>query len=197
MFKRYVTNGDPITLLPLTRKKGNVSYYHPDEGNDKMDYTAIVCRNVKKTQKALCNLRNKSKKNKPDLKFHGTYLGLSYSGAGEDILKTTKEIIRSHGNTVCRIIFGGNNEKSRAVFFLLDDLKTKTKTNDIVSEVITKLKKTFTTDYKHQDIYMNTRIFNDLLKKSVVLDDDNMNPTLFTELVEIDQGAGKPELYCV
>jgi uncharacterized membrane-anchored protein YjiN (DUF445 family) len=98
---------------------------------------------------------------------------------------------------VCRIIFGGNNEKSRAVFFLLDDLKTKTKTNDIVSEVITKLKKTFTTDYKHQDIYMNTRIFNDLLKKSVVLDDDNMNPTLFTELVEIDQGAGKPELYCV
>jgi len=197
MFKRYVTNGDPITLLPLTRKKGNVSYYHPDEGNDKMDYTAIVCRNVKKTQKALCNLRNKSKKNKPDLKFHGTYLGLSYSGAGEDILKTTKEIIRSHGNTVCRIIFGGNNEKSRAVFFLLDDLKTKTKTNDIVSEVITKLKKTFTTDYKHQDIYMNTRIFNDLLKKSVVLDDDNMNPILFTELVEIDQGAGKPELYCV
>ena len=197
MFKRYVTNGDPITLLPLTRKKGNVSYYHPDEGNDKMDYTAIVCRNVKKTQKALCNLRNKSKKNKPDLKFHGTYLGLSYSGAGEDILKKTKEIIRSHGNTVCRIIFGGNNEKSRAVFFLLDDLKTKTKTNDIVSEVITKLKKTFTTDYKHQDIYMNTRIFNDLLKKSVVLDDDNMNPILFTELVEIDQGAGKPELYCV
>lgn len=197
MFKRYVTNGDPITLLPLTRKKGNDSYYHPDEENDKMDYTAIVCRNVKKTQKALCNLRNKSKKQKPNLKFHGTYLGLSYSGAGEDILKTTKEIFRSHGNTVCRIIFGGNNEKTRAVFFLLDDLKTKTKINDIVSEVITKLKKTFTTDYKHQDIYMNTRIFNDLLKKSVVLDDDNMNPTLFTELVEIDQGKGQPELYCL
>jgi hypothetical protein len=123
---------------------------------------------------------------------------VSYSGAGEDILKTTKEIVRSHGNTVCRIIFGGNNEKSRAVFFLLDDLKTKTKKNDdIVSEVISRLKKTFTTDYKHQDIYMNTRIFNDLLKKSVVLDDDNMNPTLFTELVEINQGKGQPELYCL
>ena len=104
MFERYVTNGDPITLLPLTRKKGNVSYYHPDEENDKINYTAIVCRNVKKTQKALCNLRNKTKKHKPNLKFHGTYLGLSYSGAGEDILKTTKEIVRSHGNTVCRII---------------------------------------------------------------------------------------------
>ena len=197
MFKRYVTNGDPITLLPLTTKRGNISYYHPDEENNKMDYTAIVCRNVKKTQKALCNLRNKTKKHKPNLKFHGTYLGVSYSGAGEDILKTTKEIVRSHGNTVCRIIFGGNNEKSRAVFFLLDDLKTKTKINDIVSEVIKKFKKKFTTDYKHQDIYMNTTIFNDLLKKSVVLDDDNMNPTLFTELVEIEQGKGQPELYCM
>jgi hypothetical protein len=197
MFKRYVTNGDPITLLPLTTKRGNDSYYHPDEENNKMDYTAIVCRNVKKTQKALCNLRNKTKKHKPNLKFHGTYLGVSYSGAGEDITKISKEIVRSGGNTVCRIIFGGNNEQSRAVFFLLDDLKTKTKINDIVSEVIKKLKKRFTTDYKHQDIYMNTRIFNDLLKKSVVLDDDNMNPLLFTKLVEIEQGVRKPELYCL
>ena len=47
------------------------------------------------------------------------------------------------------------------------------------------------------DIYMNTTIFNDLLKKSVVLDDDNMNPTLFTELVEIEQGKGQAELYCL
>ena len=44
---------------------------------------------------------------------------------------------------------------------------------------------------------MNTRIFNNLFKKSIVLDDDNMNPTLFTELVEIEQGAGKPQLYCL
>ena len=95
------------------------------------------------------------------------------------------------------VIFGGNNEKSRAVFFLLDDLKTKTKTNSIVYEVIKKLKKTFTTDYKHQDIYMNTKIFNHLLKKSFVLDDDNMNPTLFTDLIEIEQDKGQPELYCV
>jgi hypothetical protein len=83
------------------------------------------------------------------------------------------------------------------VFFLLDDLKTKTKTSGIVTEVIKKLKKRFTTDYKHQDIYMNTTIFNNLLKKSVVLDDDNMNPLLFTKLVEIDQGKGQPELYCL
>ena len=44
---------------------------------------------------------------------------------------------------------------------------------------------------------MNTRIFNDLLKKSVVLDDDNMNPILFTKLVEINEGKGQPELYCL
>ena len=197
MFKRYVTNGDPISLLPLTTKRGNVSYYHPDEENERIINTAIVCKNIKKTQKVLCNLRNKTKKNKPDLKFHGMYLGVSYDGAGEGITKTTKEIIRYHGNTVGRIIFGGNNEKSHAVFFLLDDLKTKTKSNSIVYEVIKKLKKTFTTDYKHQDIYMNTKIFNHLLKKSVVLDDDNMNPILFTELIEIEQDKAKSELYCV
>ena len=44
---------------------------------------------------------------------------------------------------------------------------------------------------------MNTTIFNKLLKKSIVLNDDNTNPTLFTELVEIKQGVGKPELYCL
>jgi hypothetical protein len=62
--------------------------------------------------------------------------------------------------------------------------------------VIKKIKKRFTTDYKHQDIYMNTAIFNKLLKKSVALDDDNMNPTLFTELVVIEQDKRQPELYC-
>jgi hypothetical protein len=44
---------------------------------------------------------------------------------------------------------------------------------------------------------MNTTIFNKLLKKSIVLNDDNMNPTLFTDLVEIKQGKPNPELYCV
>ena len=66
-----------------------------------------------------------------------------------------------------------------------------------MDEVVKKLKKRFTTDYKHQDIYMNAAIFNKLLKKSVALDHDNMNPLLFTELVEIEQGKGQPELYCL
>jgi len=93
-------------------------------------------------------------------------------------------------------IFGGNNEPSTAVFFLLDDLKTKTKTHSIIDEVIKKIKKKLTTDYKHQDIYMNTTIFNNLFKKSVAVNDDNRNPTLFTELVVIEQDKGHAELYC-
>jgi hypothetical protein len=196
MFRRYVTNGDPIALLPITTNSGDDSYYHPDDKNDKFSYVAITCKNLKKTQKVICNIRSKTKKNKPSMKFHGMYLGVSYAGAGEDMTNLKKEIIRYRGNTVCRIIFGGNNENSRAVFFLLDDIKTKTKSHSIVDEVIKKIKKKITTDYKHQDIYMNTTIFNKLLKKSFVLDEDNMNPTLFTELVEIEQNNGKPELYC-
>jgi len=197
MFRRYVTNGDPIALLPFTTNSGDDSYYHPDDKNNTLEYVAITCKNIKKTQKVICNIRSKTKKNSHSMKFHGMYLGVSYAGAGEDILKTTKEIIRYNGNTVCRIIIGGNNETSRAVFFLLDELKTKPKPHSILDEVIKKFKKRFTTDYKHQDIYMNTIIFNKLLKKSVALDDGNMNPTLFTELVTIEHDERKPELYCV
>jgi len=197
MFRRYVTNGDPIAMLPFTTNRGDNSYYHPDDKNDKFSHLAITCEHGKKTQKLVCNIRSKTKKNRPSMKFHGMYLGVSYAGAGEDIMKTTKEIVRYQSNTVCRIIFGGNNEPSRAVFFLLDDLKTKIKTHSILDKVITKIKKRFTTDYKHQDIYMNTTIFNKLLKKSAVLEDSNMNPTLFTELVEIEQGKAQAELYCI
>ena len=38
---------------------------------------------------------------------------------------------------------------------------------------------------------------NYLFKKSVVLDNNNMNPILFTKLVEIEQDKGQPELYCL
>ena len=197
MFRRYVTNGDPVALLPFTTNSGNDSYYHPDDKNDKMSFTAIYCKNIKKTNKVHCNLRNKTKKNKTNTKYHEKYLGISYKDAGEDITKTTKEIVRYQGNTICRIITGGNNEKSRAVFFRLDELKTKTKLNSIIDKVITKLQKIVTTDYKHQDIYMNTTIFNDLLEKSAVLDDDNLNPIVSNDLVPIKQRKTKQQLYCV
>ena len=44
---------------------------------------------------------------------------------------------------------------------------------------------------------MNTKIFNHLLKKSFVLEDDNMNPTMFTDLIEIEQDKGQTEIYCL
>ena len=44
---------------------------------------------------------------------------------------------------------------------------------------------------------MNTKIFNNLLKNSELLDKDNLNPTKFDKLVEIEQTTRKPELYCV
>jgi hypothetical protein len=198
MFRRYVTNGDPIALLPFTTKSGNNSYYHPDDNNDKMSHLAISCKNIKKTNKVLCNLHNKTKKNKPHPKFHSVYLGILYKGAGEDLTKTTKEINRYNGNTVCRIITGGNNESYKSVFFLLDELKTSNKKDHSNFSIkIEKFKKIFTTDYKHQDIYMNTKIFNNLLQNSVILDDKNLNPIIFDKLATIEQTKFKPELYCL
>ena len=197
MFRRYITNGDPIPLLPFTTNSGNNSYYHPEEDNDNISFISLSCKNVLKTHKVSCNLHNKTKKVKPDPKYHSVYLGVYYKGAGEDLFKTTKEIIRDNGNTVCRINTGGNNESYKVVFFLLDDLKMKTHVNKFVNRTIRKLKKIFTTDYKHQDIYMNTKIFNNLLKNSELLDKVNLNPTKFDKLVEIEQTTRQPELYCL
>ena len=197
MFRRYVTNGDPIPLLPFTTNSGNNSYYHTDDDNDKMSFTSLSCKNVLKTNKVFCNLHNKTKKVKPKPKYHSIYLGLLYKGAGEDLFKTTKEIERYNGDTVCRINTGGNNEKYKAVFFLLDDLKLKTQVHKFFNKTIKKLKKIFTTDYKHQDIYMNTKVFNDLLNNSVILNEDNLNPIKSDKIEKIEQTTRRPELYSV
>ena len=154
-------------------------------------------KNVLKTNKVLCNLHNKTKKIKPDPKYHGVYLGIYYKGAGEDLLKTTKEIERHDGNTVCRINIGGNNEPYKAIFFLLDDLKTKTRVHKFFNKTVKKLKKIFTTDYKHQDIYMNTKVFNNLLKNSIILEEDNLNPIKTDKIEKIEQTTHHPELYNV
>ena len=197
MFRRYITNGDPIPLLPFTTNSGNNSYYHTDDNNDKMSFTSISCKNVFKTNKVLCNLHNKTKKIKPNPKYHSVYLGIYYKGAGEDLFKTTKEIERYDGNTVCRITIGGNNEPYKAVFFLLDDLKTKTRVHKFFNKTVKKLKKIFTTDYKHQDIYMNTKVFNNLLKNSIILEEDNLNPIKTDKIEKIEQTTHHPELYNV
>jgi len=195
MFRRYITNGDPIPLLPFTTNSGNNSYYHTDDNNDKMSFTSISCKNVFKKNKVLCNLHNKTKKINPDPKYHSVYLGIYYKGAGEDLFKTTKEIERHDGNTVCRINIGGNNEPYKAVFFLLDDLKTKTRVHKLFNKTVKILKKIFTTDYKHQDIYMNTKVFNNLLKNSIILEGDNLNPIKTDKIEKIEQTTHHPELY--
>ena len=197
MFRRYVTNGDPIPLLPITTNSGNNSYYHTDDDNEKMSFTALSCKNVLKTHKLFCDLHNKTKKVKTNPKYHSIYLGVLYKGSGEDLFKTTKEIERHNGDTVCRIIIGGNNEPYKAVFFLLDDLKMKTPFHKFLNKTIKKLKKIFTTDYKHQDIYMNTKIFNYLLNNSVILNEDNLNPIQSNKLEKINQTTRNSELYCV
>jgi predicted lipase len=197
MFRRYITNGDPIPFLPFTTNSGNNSYYHPEEDNEKISFISFSCKNVLKTHKVSCNLHNKTKRIKPSPKYHSIYLGVYYKGAGEDLFKTTKEIERHNGDTVCKINIGGNNEPYKAVFFLLDDLKMKTHVHNFFNKTIKKLKKIFTTDYKHQDIYMNTKVFNDLLKNSIILNEDNLNPITSDKFEKIEHTTRRPELYSV
>jgi hypothetical protein len=201
IFRRYVENGDPLTLLPFTTNSGNNSYYHPDDKNEKMDYVAFSCESNKKTRKVVCNLYNKTKKKRPHIKYHGNYLGVSYKNAGENLTNTKKEIQRNdqnNKNTVCRITTGGNNENFKASFFELDELKNKkiNKQNYFTRKFI-KFKHTFTTNYKEQDIYMNKNIFEKILNESTELDEKNLNPLVFDKLVEINHLNKKPLLYCL
>ena len=64
--------------------------------------------------------------------------------------------------------------------------------------MITKLIKSFILDYKHQDIYMNTQVFETLIKNSSELDNNELNP-LAPNKIESIQYNGKVEeqLYCI
>jgi hypothetical protein len=201
LFRRYVENGDPISLLPFTTNSGNNSYYHPDDKNEKMDYLAFSCENNKKTRKVNCNLYNKTKRKKPHVKYHSNYIGVSYKNAGENLTNTKKEIQRNNENnesTICRITSGGDNEKFKAAFFELDQLKNKqTNKQNYFTRKLTKLKHTFTTNYKEQDVYMNKNNFEKILKESTELEEKNFNPLVFDKLVEINHLDKKPSLYCL
>jgi hypothetical protein len=201
IFRRYVENGDPLALLPFTTNSGNNSYYHPDDENEKMDYLAFSCESNKKTRKVVCNLYNKTKKKRPHIKYHGNYLGVSYKNAGENLSNTKKEIQRNNKNndsTVCRITTGGDNEKFKAVFFELDELKNKqTKKQNYFTRKFIKLKHTFITNYKEQDVYMNKNIFEKILKESTELEEKDLNPLVFNKLIEIKHLDKKPKLYCL
>ncbi len=197
LFKRYITNGDPFAKLPITSKKFENSYYFPDDYDESLSFVAITCNHIKKTRKVLCNLKNKTKKRKIDIKSHGIYLGVSYKGAANNVTDLNKEIIRDTNNdTICRIIIGGNNDNFRAVFFNLTEAKMKKQ--DFISSKLAKIKKTFfQVDYKHQDIYINKKMFEKLIKASAELDNENLNPLISDKIVEIEHKNPKQELNCI
>lgn len=197
LFKRYITNGDPFAKLPITSKKFINSYYFPDDYDEELSSSAITCNNIKKTQKVLCNLKNKTKKRKISIKYHGVYLGISYKGAANNVTDLNKEIIRDINNdTICRIIIGGNNQNFRAVFFNLNEAKRKKQ--GFISSKIDKIKKTFfQVDYKHQDIYINKKMFEKLIKNSTELANDNLNPLINDKLIKIQHKNPNKELNCI
>ena len=197
MFNRYITNGDPFAKLPITSKKFVNSYYFPDDYDESLNFISITCTDNKKTRKVLCNLKNKTKKRKINIKYHGMYLGISYKGAANKVTDLNKEIKRdSNNDTICRIIIGGNNEKFKVVFFNLNDAKNKKQ--GFISSKLEKIKKTFfQVDYKHQDIYINKEMFENLIKNSTELNNDDLNPLISDELVKIQHKNSKPSLICI
>jgi hypothetical protein len=197
LFKRYITNGDPFAKLPITSKKFENSYYFPDDYDESLSFVAITCNNIKKSRKVLCNLKNKTKKKKINIKYHGMYLGISYKGAANNVTDLNKEIKRNSNNdTICRIIIGGNNQNFRAVFFNLNEAKIKKQ--GFLSSKIDKIKKTFfQVDYKHQDIYINKKMFEKLIKSSTELDNENLNPLISDITVKIKHKNPKQELNCI
>ena len=197
LFKRYITNGDPFAKLPITSKKFENSYYFPDDYDESLNFVAITCNNIKKSRKVLCNLKNKTKKHKINIKNHGMYLGITYKAAANNVTDLNKEIKRdSNNDTICRIIIGGDNKNFRVVFFNLNEAKMKKQ--GFISSKIDKIKKTFfQVDYKHQDIYINKKMFEKLIKSSTDLDNENLNPLISDKIVKIQHKNPRQELNCI
>ena len=197
MFKRYVNNGDPFAKLPITSKKFQNSYYFPDDYDESLNVVAITCSDIKKTRKINCNLKTKTKKRKINIKYHGMYLGISYKASANNLSDLNKEINRDlNDDTICRIIIGGNNDKLKVVFFNLNDAKNKKQ--GIITSKIEKIKKTFfQIDYKHQDIYINKKMFEKLIKNSTELANENLNPLINDKLIKIQHKNPNKELNCI
>ncbi len=199
IFKRYVTNGDFLANLPPLYKylpKSN-TYYHPDEYDHTLNKTSVFCRYISKnTKKLKCNLR-KTKKTRPNVKYHGNYLGISFKNASHGKTDFSKEIKRNeYYETICRIIVGGKNNEFSISFFNLEDVKRKTLT--VYDKIKTKLKKTVNVDYKHNDIFMNEQTLKNIINSGYTTDDPKeLNPLHFDKLVKIKHGRPREELYCL
>lgn len=67
-----------------------------------------------------------------------------------------------------------------------------------ITSKLAKIKKTFfQVDYKHQDIYINKKMFEKLIKASTKLDNENLNPLISDKIVEIQHKNPKQELNCI
>lgn len=188
-FQRIVTNGDPITYLPpkTLNTHENRTYYHLNEKYD-LPNPPLFCSNFKTTKKIICKHKPKTQKKKLTLKEgiinHSSYLAISYDNASEGLIDTNKEIKRDDlGNTICRIIIGGNMPQLKVSFFNLQEVKTPNLSYLQVFQK--KLSKLIMMDYVHQDIYMNKKLFKQIIHDSKPIKED-LNPLQFSSLVPLD-----------
>ena len=89
------------------------------------------------------------------------------------------------------------NSESNAIFGIPTD-KSMNKKQGLITSKLEKIKKTFfQLDYKHQDIYINKKMFEKLIKSSTELDNDNLNPLISDKLVKIQHNNPKEEVNCL
>lgn len=185
LFHRYVTNGDPFAKLPpnipkLTTK----TFYHPDDHNIKFENVSYLCNN--QTKKIVCTFKSKTKKRKPNLEYHGNYLGVSYKGAADDLKNLKKEIKRNKaGDTVCRLV-RPVGDKIETVFYNLQELKHQAyKSKSRTAKLKEKIGKVFKTDYKRGDIFMNKTQLAHLIKNMFIMKEVNeLDTDNYTDLLE-------------
>jgi hypothetical protein len=200
MFKRYVTRGDPITILPFSNF-GSKSFFHPDEIDDNLNNLynlSNYCDNYRKTKKIKCN-NDKTIKKKYILFNHSSYLGITYKASDNGlIMNYNKEIPRYKNQTVCRIVVGGNNEKHKYSLFILDDAKYNN--NNYLQKRLLKLKKVFFVNYKHSDIYINKNTFKKIIESGTNLfinNNSKTNKSKTNNYVKINHTKKNKQLYCM
>jgi hypothetical protein len=193
-FERIITDGDPFAKLPPTTKRTAKirTYYHVDNIDPELKTHALFCTNFKKTKKVQCGLKNKTNRAKIEKKNHGNYLAINYEKAAQGITNTKKEIKRNKRfETICRIIIGGDKDQPKVSFFSLQRIKTPQ--GSTIKNITRKISKLLITDYKHQDIYMNSSIFNKLIEQSKPLEKNNLNPLETEEYVNIEEYINKAQ----
>jgi predicted lipase len=201
-YRSYVNHGDPFPMLPLIVRKTKNSFHHLEEYDENMIDTSYSCRTGKtKKMRVKCTFKNKTRKAKRrfDIKQHGNYLGISYKNAAQDLKNFRKEIKRNNeGDTICRIIVGGNNEKYRVSFFNLNNAKYKKKS--YFTRKLLKISKKIMIDYKHQDIYINKDTFMKIIENGDEISSDSdskelRNPLEFDKLVSINHVKKRRNLF--